>query len=118
MNLTINRTHGNNQYFHHLYSEKLNYLSVLSSSFYYHQSKDSNALMELLNYNEYDNFVKNVNTTLLYRLNHWKLGAGYFKQISIDAKSKITHYIGLKAVKQIFGIGIDYADFTTSELVM
>ena len=96
----------------------MNYLSVFESSFYSHRSNDSNAIMELFNYESYDNFVKNANTTMLYRLNNWKLGAGYFKQISINGKSKITNYVGLKAIKHIFGIGIEYADLTKSELIL
>ena len=118
MNITINRTHGNTQYFHHLYSESMNYLTVFESSFYVHRSNDSNAIMELFNYDAYENFVKNANTTMLYRLKNWKIGAGYFKQIAIDGKSKITHYEGLNATKRIFGIGIEYSDLTLSELVL
>ena len=110
--MTINRTHGNTQYFLHKYSKNMDYLSILESSFYYHTSDDSSAVMELHNYASYLDFVRNANTTLLYRLNHWKLGVGYFSHVPLDGKSKVTHLVGLKAIKKIFGIGIEYADET------
>ena len=96
MNLTINRTHGNNQYFVHSYFEHMNYLPLMRSLFYHHQSNDSNAVMLLNDYATYENFIKNANTTLLYSINHWKLGASTVKEISMNAKSKIINYEGLK----------------------
>ena len=70
--------------------------------------------MQLYNATAYDSFVKNANTTLLYRTSEWELGASYTGSISMNAKSKITKYVGVKAIKSIFGVGIEYVDVTTS----
>ena len=50
--------------------------------------------MKLYNAEAYDSFVKNANTTLLYRTHQWELGAAYTEAISMSAKSKITKYVG------------------------
>ena len=90
MNLAINRTHGNSQFFIHKYYEHMNYLPLKRSAFYHHKSNDTNAIMKLNDYATYENFVKNANTTLLYSINGWKLGASTVKDVSMIANSKIV----------------------------
>ena len=93
-------------------------MEVLSSYFYNHKSNDTNAIMKLFNYDNYARFINNANTTMLYRLKNWKLGASHFKQIEIEAKSKLTTLVGLNATKQIFGIGIKYSNINENDLVL
>ena len=63
----------------------MNYLPLTSSAFYHHKSNDTNAIMKLHDYDSYEKFIKNANTTLLYSINGWKLGASTVKEVSMVA---------------------------------
>ena len=74
--------------------------------------------MKLNDYSSFVNFTSDPNTTLLYRTSNWKLGASQVKEILMDAKSKITVYVGKKADKYILGIPIKYSDVKFKKLTL
>lgn len=88
----------------------------MEGSLYHHSQNDTTKITSLPNKTSIQDFYTNANSVLLYKVGIWKIGTRYVKPIYIDAKSDVTHYIGIKVQTKILGIPITFGDETTREL--